>query len=420
MARSKAVLGEGARLTDYLSTTLLASVFPAPQVQEVLAEQGVASQRVRSFPAPAVAYYCMALSLYPEAAYESVFAAVTEGLAWRDGAPTPPTVAKSAISQARKRLGWEPMKQLMHRCCQPLAQASSCPQSFYRGLRLMAIDGSNFEICDEALNSEHFGRPGSRTGRAAYPQAQCAILVECGTHAIIDADIGAYRVAEWKVAESLLARLQPGMLCMADRGFVGYEHWRQARASGADLLWRMPKNLILPVLEELPDGSYLSALYPNERDRRAGRNGTTVRVIEYALPKVPGSEPAYRLICSVLDPEQAPALELATLYQQRWEIEGVFDELKTHLQQSRRVLRSKTPDLVRQEFFGWVMAHYAVRWLMHQAARQAQTPPLTLSFTAHVQLLRRAIPHSGAISPSAPQKVVRSAARRRRTAEADE
>lgn len=398
MARSKATLGEGARLSDYLSTSLLASVYPAPTVLSVLQEHGVASQRVRSFPAQAVAYYCMALSLYPEAAYESVFAAVAEGIAWMQRSPTPPLVAKSAISQARSRLGWAPLQALMQRCCQPLATSAES-EAFYRGLRLVAIDGSNFEVCDETANAEHFGRPGSRTGTAGYPQAQCAILVECGTHAILDAHIGAYRVPEWEIAAPLLDRLDPAMLCLADRGFVGFEHWRQACDSGAQLLWRMPKNLILPVHEELPDGSYLSHLYRNERDRCARRDGILVRVVEYALPKVPGSEPFYRLVTTLLDAGQAPALELATLYAQRWEIEGVFDELKTHLQQRRRVLRSKTPELVRQEFFGWVMAHYAVRWLMHQAASEARSPPLALSFAAHVQLLRRVLPHSGALSP---------------------
>lgn len=417
MARIKATLGEGARLADYVSTTLLANVFPVRCVSEVLDAHGVASQRVRSFPAPVVAYYSMALSLYPEASYEAVFAAVGEGLAWMQQTPSPPVVAKSAITQARKRLGWKPLQQLMERCCVPLAVTIE-GDGFYRGLRLMAIDGSNFELCDELANVEHFGRPGSRTGVAGYPQAQCAILVECATHAIVGAHLGTYRAPEWDVAQPLLARLQPNMLCLADRGFVGFEHWRQASQTGAQLLWRMPKNLILPVREALSDGSYLSCLYRNDRARRTDHEGIPVRVIEYALPGIQGAEPVYRLVTTLLDPLHAPALELAALYQVRWEVEGVFDELKTHLRDRRRTLRSKTPDLVRQEFYGWVMAHYAVRWLMHQAAKYSGSPPLDLSFVAHVQLLRRILPHSGTLSPYAPQTVVRPTPRGRRRAQA--
>jgi hypothetical protein len=405
MARTKAALGAGARLSDYLSAGLLARVFPSEQVHAALDEHGRNTQRLRSFPAVAGVYYCVALSLYPEAAYEEVFAVVAQGLAWAAGAAEPTRVAKSSISALRSRIGAEPMQTLLQRCCVPLADAQAHAQAFYCGLRLVAIDGSNFELPDEADNVKHFGYPGSRTGHAGYPQAQCAVLVECATHAIFAANLGPYRASEWEICQPLLSSLRPGMLCLADRGFSGYEHWRQARATGAQLLWRCAANRQLPVRQLLEDGSYLSEIYPTDKGRRAAAaEAITVRVIEYALPGVPQAQPRYRLLTTLLDAAAAPAPQLAALYHERWQVEAVFDELKTHLRQSRRVLRSKTAALVRQEFYGWVMAHYAVRWLLHAGASRHRIPHAELSFTGHVQLLRRAQPRSGAFPPRATKK----------------
>lgn len=403
MARTKAVLGAGARLSDYLSASLLARVYPPELVHRQLNAHGVNSQRVRGFPAVAVSYYCMALSLYPEAAYEDVFAVTAQGLAWMQGGKAVQTIAKSSISAARRKVGYAPLRALHESACVPLADAQTQPHAFYAGLRLVAIDGSSFEIADEPGNASEFGYPGSRTGHAAYPQAQCAVLVECATHAIIGASLGPYRSAEWDICKPLLARLRPDMLCMADRGFRGYEHWKAARETGAQLLWRCASNRQLPVVKPLADGSYLSVIYPDVKSRRTRSGEIAVRVIEYSLPGVADAQERYRLLTTLLSPEQAPALELARLYHERWEVEAVFDELKTHLAQRRRTLRSKTPDGVRQEFYGWVLAHYAVCWLMHHAASERRLEQRRLSFTGHVHLLRRAQPRSGAFPPRAPK-----------------
>lgn len=404
MARTKAVLGTGARLSDYLSASLLARVVPAEVVNEVLDAHGCNSQRLRRFPAVAGVYYSMALSLYPEAAYEEVFAAVAQGLAWAAGAAEPPRVAKSSISGLRSKIGAAPLRDLVQRCCVPMADERVHPRAFYAGLRLVALDGSCFELPDEQDNVAQFGRPGSRTGVSGYPQARCAVLVECITHAVLGAYLGSYQTGEWELSQPLLARLAPGMLCLADRGFNGYEHWRQAQATGADLLWRCTSSRQLPVERLLEDGSYLSSIRPSGVSRaEAQAQAIVVRVIEYALPGLDDAQRRYRLMTTLLDPQTTPALEVAALYHQRWEIEAVFDELKTHLLQSRRVLRSKTPELVRQEFYGWVLAHYAVRWLLHQGATRHRIPHEDLSFTGHVQLLRRAQPRSGAFPPRATE-----------------
>jgi Insertion element 4 transposase N-terminal/Transposase DDE domain len=408
MARTKATLGSGARLSDFLSASLLARVVPPEVVHAVLDEHGRNTKRVRSFPAVAGIYYCMALSLYPEAAYEEVFAVVAQGLAWSSGAAEPALVSKSSISGLRTRIGAAPLAELVRRCCVSLADVRTHPDAFYAGLRLVAIDGSCFELPDEADNAAEFGYPGSRTsvaGHAGYPQARCAALVECATHAILGANLGPYRTGEWELFSPLLPRLSPGMLCMADRGFNGFEHWRQAQATGAQLLWRCSDTRQLTMNTLLDDGSYLSTLSPTGVGRaQAVEQAIVVRVIEYAMPGDGEAQPRYRLLTTLLDASAAPALELAALYHRRWEIEAVFDELKTHLRQSRRVLRSKTPELVRQEFYGWVLAHYAVRWLLHQGATRHRLAHAELSFKGHLELLRRAQPRSGAFPPRAAPK----------------
>ena len=187
MARTKAVLGTSARLSDFMNASLLARVFPLESVCNCLDKHGRNSLRVRSFPAAAGVYYCMALSLYPEAAYEAVFSTVTSGLAWAAGQPGGQRVAKSSISALRSKIGFEPLQDLMDKNCVPLAELGTHPEAFFAGLRVVALDGSNFELTDDAANVKAFGYPGSRTGHAGYPQAQCAVLVECATHAILGA-----------------------------------------------------------------------------------------------------------------------------------------------------------------------------------------------------------------------------------------
>lgn len=408
MARTKAGLGTGARLADFLSASLMARVVPPEAVHEVLNAHGRNSQRIRSFPAVAGVYYVMALSLYPEASYEAVFSAVSQGLAWEAGAPEPAGVSKVSISLLRQRIGAQPLADLVAQCCKPLADPAVHPGGFYRGLRLAAFDGSTFELADEPSVEKEFGRPGGRQGQAGYPQARCMLLAECGTHAILGANLGPYASGEWALCQPLLSRLRPDMLCLADRGFNGFEHWEQARATGAQLLWRCGATRNLPVEQMLSDGSYLSTIRPTGvSTAEAKARAITVRVIDYTLPNMPstinGGQPHYRLMTTLLDDKTAPLLELAELYHRRWAMESIYDELKPHLVQNRRVLRSRTPELVRQEFYGWVLMHYTVRWLIHQGAARYRIPHEDLSFVGHLQLIRQQQPLSGAFPPTAAQ-----------------
>jgi hypothetical protein len=258
------------------------------------------------------------------------------------------------------------------------------------------------DVADEKANEETFGRPGASRGKSAYPQIRFVSLVENGTHVLFGTQVSAYGTGEIPLAKTVLPGLQEGMLCLADRQFFGFTFWQQALSTGADLLWRIKKNLRLSCEKRLSDGSYLSRIYPSARDGRHKINGVVVRVIDYRLEGVADSEPMYRLATSILDHEQAPAQELAALYHERWEIETALDELKTHLRGARIVLRSKTPDLVRQEFYGLLLAHFAIRGLMHEAALKGGKDPDRLSFLHAVRVIRRKLSTYHAVPPSAP------------------
>lgn len=368
MARTRKALPAKVDVAHLISAGVLASVCPRALIEEVLAETGKASQRERLLPAPAVVYYVMALALWREAPLEEVLRVVCEGLQWLGGGKAEAVQAsKSAISQARSRLGPEVMRQLADRVLRPLA-AAGAPGAWYRGLRVMALDGSCMDVADEATNAEFFGYPGASRGQTAFPQARLLGLVECGTHAVVGATIAPYSRSEQAMAADLLpAKLAPDMLVLADRNFYGFKLWRIACASGARLAWRVKSNLKLPVQQLLSDGSYLSTVFDSaDRARQAGQ---TVRVIDYTLQgSATPVQDSYRLVSNILDPEAAPALELAALYHERWEIESVFDEFKTHLRANSTVLRSKTPELVQQELWGLLLAHFAIRQLMVQAA----------------------------------------------------
>jgi hypothetical protein len=311
---------------------------------------------------------------------------------------------KSGISQARTRLGWKVLRQLYEEVVKQLAVAAT-RGAWYRSWRLVSLDGSTLVVADEQANRRDFGRPRNQRGAGAYPQIRFVALVENGTHVLFGAQVGGYHTGENTLAEGVVEHLQPGMLCLADRGFFSYDLWKRARARDADLVWRLKKDLRFPVEKVLPDGSYLSRLHPPAEARAAGDAEIPVRVIEYRLEGVEGAEPSYRLLTTILDPGAAPAEELAALYHERWEIEGALDELKTHLRGAQIVLRSKTPDLVRQEFYGLLLAHFAVRGLMHEAALQAGEDPDRLSFLHAVRVVRRKLPLAVVIPPSAEESV---------------
>lgn len=405
MARTIAELPKGTRITDYISLGVLTTTFPLSQVRAVLAAQKKTSRRQRDLPAHVVVYYVIALALFMQVSYREVLRCLLEGLVWLLGpGQTVKITGKSGISQARSRLGWEVMQQLHDEVVKPLA-VETTKGAWYRRWRLVTLDGSTLDVADERENEQAFGRPGASRGASAYPQMRFVSLVENGTHVLFGTRMADYATGEITLAPEVISSLRPGMLCLADRNFFGFALWNRARASGADLLWRVKKNLRLRAETLLPDGSYLSRIYAAERDWRRRSNGVVVRVIDYRLEGIAGAEPIYRLLTTILDPAEAPAGELAALYHERWEIETALDELKTHLRGAKIVLRSKTPDLVRQEFYGLLLAHFAVRGLMHEAALEAGEDPDRLSFVHAVRVIRRKLPLYAALPPSGEEDV---------------
>ena len=405
MARTVAALPAGSRITDYISLGVMAKFFPIEKIRQILEQTKRASVRERDLPAHVVVYYVIALALYMRSSYREVLRCLLEGVQWLlDPSARIKVAGKSGISQARSRLGVEPVKRLYQAVVAPIAEKFT-RGAWYRQWRLVSLDGSTLDVADTADNEQAYGRPGASRGASAYPKIRFVGLLENGTHVLWAARMDKYKTDEITLASAVVPALRKDMLCLADRFFPAYDLWRKAAQTGADLLWRVRKNARLEVDQRLADGSYLSRTYRSISDRRNGRKALVVRVIEYRLKDVPGAEPIYRLITTILDPQLAPAQELAALYHERWEIETALDELKTHLRGAQIVLRSKTPELVQQEFYGLLMAHFAIRGLMHEAALQADQDPDRLSFVHAVHVVQRRLPRYVAIPPSTEESL---------------
>src|SRR3954471_2138099 len=411
MARKAACLPKGTRISDYVTLGVLTTTMPGELIDAVLSDTGKQSQRYRQLPAHLVVYYVMALVLFAQASYGEVLRCLLEGVRWLHLKGESTALAgKSAITKARIRLGIAPLRELFERVARPLAEPG-LPGAWYRGRRLVSLDGTTILVPDEPELEQRFGRPSSSRGPGAFPQARLLALMESGTHAIFAAAIGRYDTSEVALAPPLLERLRPGMLCLA--GFVGFDLWQAARAPGADLLWRVRSNQRFPCHRRLPDGSYLSRLRPSSGPRRRER-AVVVRVIEYRLEGVPDAEPLYRLegvpdaeplyrlITSLLDPDSAPAAELAALYHERWEQEGAFAELKVTLPGGQLMLRSRRADLAEQELYALLLVHLALRGLMVEASRQGGCDPDTLSFIHAVRVVRRHLPFHAAFLLALP------------------
>ena len=392
------------RLESRISVGLLARTFPRGMVEAVIEASGRREQRVRMLPSWLVVYYVLSLALFMDMGGGRVMRKLAGALSWAARGVTVVVPSEEALSRARARLGPEPLRLLFEAAAGPLATAGT-PGGFWRGRRVLSVDGTTLDVQDTPANWARFGGPStaSRSGAAVaggFPKVRVLALAECGTRALIAARVGAYAVSEKALTIALLPLLGKGMLVLADRNFPGYDLWGQAAATGADLLWRAGSAFPLPVREVLADGTYLSELAPPRDKRRGGAGPITVRVVEYHLLAADGSvTETFALVTTLLDPDTAPAAELAELYHARWQIENALSALKSQLRGDGVVLRSKTPDGAEQEVWALLCAYHAIRELVCAAADLTERDPLRLSFVAALDAVRGPVGDPAAFPP---------------------
>ncbi len=386
---------EAGRVLDRL--VLLEQVIGPDGVQQALLDTACFDRRACILTREVTFWIVLAMGIWTELPIRQVFKAARR---LRPGEATP---HRSSLCVARQRLGVAPVRRLFQRTVRPLATWTT-PGAFYKGYRLMAIDASVFSLPDSEANAAAFGYPdGGHRGRGARPQIRKLSLVEVGTHAEIALMVkGIKHSGEQSMALAMLRHLCSEMLLLWDRGFLGYSLWKRTIATGCQILARVTSRLVLRPYTNLPDGSYLAKLYPRESERNKDRNGIVVRVIRYQLndPQRVGHGEEHVLITTLLDGVLYPALELVCLYHERWEIELVYDEQKTHQDPRRPTkpahLRSETPLGVLQEIYALSLGHFAVRAMMAQAAATEELDPDRLSFTGCLQILRCRLPECSA------------------------
>ncbi|MFJ4633676.1 IS4 family transposase [Streptomyces sp. NPDC088847] len=378
--------------SDLSGLGLLTWVYPPGLVDRVVAACGRAEQLRRLLPARLVVYFVLGLALFSPAPYLEVMPHLVAGLRGLGLLGDWHVPAKSSLFRARQRLGFEPLQVLFAATAKPMA-GELTPGAFWRGLRVLAVDGTCWDVADTEANEAAFGRPGSGRGakRSAFVQVRMAALVEVGSHAVLDAELAGCRTGEVTLVGRLPRSCTAGQLVLADREFLGVPLWRAFTDSGADLLWRVSANRVLPVNKLLRDGSWLSHIHatidPGKRDP------VQVRVLAYHLkgPATNSGGGDYRLVTTLLDPRRYPARQLAALYRERWEIESVFAEIKTFQRGAKVVLSSKTPDGVLQQIWAHLLVHHALRELMLRTEATRQLDPDRISFTETLRSARRSV-----------------------------
>ena len=403
----------GDRLADRIGIGVLAKVFPPELVDRVVDEAGVRERRTRTLPSRVVVYYLLAMVLFFQSGYGEVRDKLVAGLDWarqfrvRLAAGMQPSPA--AVTYARQRLGWQVMAALMEAVAGPLAGEEQ-ERAFVAGMRLVAVDGMCLDLPDTPENGAEFGYPGNDAGRGPFPQIRVVGLGECGTRAVLGAATSPLATGEQPLTRQLLGRLSPGDLLAADRNFLSHGLLAEMLAAGVHVLWRAKSDVDLPVLEVLPDGTWLSRIADPAASRRMRRKGAagkdipgiTVRVIEYSVASEDGSETSetFTLVTDLIDPALLTPGQAAGAYASRWQLETCFDELETSIRGGAAVvLRSKSPPMIRQEIYAMLCCYQAIRTLISQAADDAGLDPARISFTRARDGIRSRISDSGCFSP---------------------
>jgi len=380
------------KFSQELSVDALNEVVPIEIVKEVLMDAKVIEERERKLNMVVTVFIIIGMGLFEHLAVGKVLKKLSKGLRYIWPDPAYQVAKASAICYRRKQLGVQPMVALFRRVCRPIATAET-PGAFLLGYRLMAIDGTTEDVADTPENAAAFGRQNTGRGESAYPQMRGVYLAECGTHAIVDAGFWPLKTGERTGGLRMLRSLTAGMLVMWDRGFHDYDMVVGARQRGSHVLSRLPAHVKPLPICTLPDGSYLADLRPSEYQRRKQGERVLVRILTYTIkdPALPGYGETHRLLTTLLSHQRYPALDLVCAYHERWEIELIIDEIDTHQRLTQRPLRSKKPLAVLQEAYGLLIAHFIIRFLMHQAALLVGIDPDRLSFSAALELVRDAI-----------------------------
>jgi hypothetical protein len=402
MERSLRQIDVNVHWTQEVSLDLLSQIITRSRIEYVLAGLGVSELRVRKLTMVITVLLCIGMNLFTEEAIDDVMVKLVAAPRFLRPVNELEAAGASAICQRRKQLGVAPMVALYKEVCRPMA-TSQTRDAFLFGLRLMAIDGTVEDVADTPANSSYFGRQTGSRGDSAFPQMRCVYLCECGTHAICDAGAWPYTIGERNGGLRMLRSVRPGMLVLWDCGFHSYDMANRCfRQQKAHFLGRVPAHVVFQPLRYLPDGSYLACIRPSEYQRRRAGECLLVRVIEYTIddPGRPGHGERHRLITSLLEHRLYPAHDMAVAYHERWEVEITIDETDTHQRRPLRPFRSRTPLGVLQEFYGLLLAHYAIRSIMHESALQANVAPDRLSFVNSVRIIRDAVFQAQIVAPS--------------------
>lgn len=378
----------------------MTTAFPLRDVERALEASGRMSQRERKLPAPMLVYLVISLGLMVSTGAKEVLRRLLDKIRTRGWIAGVPLASDAAICKARKRLGFEPFKELFEQVARPLATRAT-RGAWFRGRRLVSLDGSTLQVQDSSANEQAFGRPSTAKGTrpAAYPMIRFVLLIENGTRVPFAAAMDGYSTSESALARRIVGRLNKQMLCLADRLFYSYDLWVQAVATGAELLWRLPSSIKLPRLKVLPDGSYLSEIHSGKKGKAArSAPRLPVRVVEFTTKT--GSQIEHYRVLTTLTARSAKAMELARLYAARWDIEIALNEIKTHLRGHRVLLRSRLPELVKQDFYGLLLAYFGVRCLIHEGALEEQLEPASISFLHALHVVIRRLPEIVSFSPS--------------------
>jgi hypothetical protein len=398
------------KFSHQFSLSLLEQIYPREVIAELLSQVNRWEQRERKLSQLVMVYLLLAWHLFCRESLRSVFLHLSAGLRLCGLLSATAVPTKNAFLKRRKQLGVRFFRLLMRRVCRPRATVET-PGAFAFGQRLVAIDGTLEDVADSPANARFFGRLATGTTASPYPQARCVYLAEVATHLIFDAIIAPCHASEQRLCWGLLHSITAEMLVLLDRGFVSGPFFEALRKRGAHVLARLAQGIFLRHDQELADGSYLTWLTPRMCPGLTAPR--LVRVIEYfikpevadVLVKQPpsrmhshrtGTNPAiatrHRLITTLLEPLQAPALDLCLLYHERGEIELCIDESKNHLRICQSPVLSHLPLLALQELYAILLTHYALRALMcHAAQAHNHLDPDRISFTLTLQTLRDAV-----------------------------